>query len=151
MDAAIYHPKTTVHQFCTFSPKIGAFHPNALPFPVRINQQQSNSLKKEVPKLMVKCAKWDSASEAERKLVVGSEEGLDIEEELKRVNEKCRGIGGVVELMECLEREAIMGEDEGREAIDYSRRALIFDRSSRVFQALQKQSQTESTASAPCV
>lgn len=52
--------------------------------------------------------------------------------------EKC-GCQGMVELLECLEKEAIMGEDEGREPRDYSRRARIFDRSSRVFRALQEQ------------
>lgn len=44
----------------------------------------------------------------------------------------------MVELLECLEREAIMGEDQGREPTDYNRRAQIFDRSSRVFQALKE-------------
>ena len=56
-----------------------------------------------------------------------------------REMEKCKGCeekGGMVELMECLEREAIMGEDEGKEAIDYNRRAQIFDKSSKIFQAL---------------
>ncbi|KAL6980867.1 hypothetical protein U1Q18_022504 [Sarracenia purpurea var. burkii] len=52
--------------------------------------------------------------------------------------EKCEQGGGIVELLECLEREAIMGEDEGREATDYDRRARIFDKSSRVFQALKE-------------
>lgn len=51
----------------------------------------------------------------------------------------------MVELLECLEREAIMGEDEGREPTDYNRRAQIFDKSARVFQALKerKASSTE--------
>ena len=44
----------------------------------------------------------------------------------------------LIELLECLEREAIMGNDEGREAIDYNRRAQIFDKSSKVFQALKE-------------
>lgn len=52
---------------------------------------------------------------------------------------KCKGRRGIVELMECLEKEAIMGEDEGKEASDYNRRAQIFDNSSRVFQALKEQ------------
>ncbi|KAL8144486.1 hypothetical protein V2J09_017518 [Rumex salicifolius] len=52
------------------------------------------------------------------------------------------GGGGMVELMECLEREAIMGEDEGKDPIDYNRRAHIFAKSSMVFQAL-KQPQTD--------
>ncbi|GLT58795.1 hypothetical protein SLA2020_316610 [Shorea laevis] len=58
---------------------------------------------------------------------------------------KCGEKRGVVELLECLEREAIMGEDEGREPTDYNRRAQIFDKSARVFQALKerKASSTE--------
>ncbi|PKI46161.1 hypothetical protein CRG98_033419 [Punica granatum] len=50
---------------------------------------------------------------------------------------KCGG-QGVVELLECLEREAIMGEDEGKEPHDYNRRARIFEKSSRVFRALRE-------------
>ena len=67
----------------------------------------------------------------------------EIEEWLKlgRLEEKCGGGGkGVVELLECLEREAIMGEDEGREPTDYNRRAKIFSTSSEVFQALKQHS-----------
>lgn len=91
----------------------------------------------------LKCAKGD-------RVVVedDDEDEMNVEEELKEVSRRCRGAGGIVELMECLEREAIMGEDEGREASDYNRRALIFDRSSRVFQALKHQSQTQTTTSA---
>lgn len=54
----------------------------------------------------------------------------------ERWREKCRG-EGIIEVMECLEREAIMGEDHGREASDYNRRARIFDKSNRVFQVLK--------------
>jgi hypothetical protein len=36
-----------------------------------------------------------------------------------------------------LEKEAIMGDDVGKEPNDYNRRAKIFDKSSRVFQALK--------------
>lgn len=53
---------------------------------------------------------------------------------------KCGDRKGVVELLECLELEAIMGEDEGREPNDYNRRAQIFDKSARVFQALKERS-----------
>ncbi|KAF7147147.1 hypothetical protein RHSIM_Rhsim03G0153400 [Rhododendron simsii] len=76
----------------------------------------------------------------------------ELEEEMKSISgeidgiggrwrEKCEGGGGgggIGELMECLEREAIAGEDEGREPNDYNRRAIIFDKSSRVFQALKE-------------
>lgn len=134
MEAAISQPRTTTaHQFCAFSPKIGTFRPNALPFPVRVNQMNSSGLK------VTKCAKADG----EKKLVLENEEEFGMADELRNLNGKCGGIGGIVELMECLEREAIMGEDEGREPTDYNRRALIFDRSSRVFQALKQQSQTQ--------
>ncbi|CAK8537767.1 unnamed protein product [Lathyrus sativus] len=58
---------------------------------------------------------------------------------MMRFREKCGGERkGVVELLECLEKEAIMGDDVGKEANDYNRRAKIFDRSSRVFQALKE-------------
>ncbi|PIA38537.1 hypothetical protein AQUCO_02700027v1 [Aquilegia coerulea] len=40
----------------------------------------------------------------------------------------------LLEELEELEEEAIMGEDEGREPIDYNRRAHIFDTCSKVFQ-----------------
>lgn len=83
----------------------------------------------------MKCAK---GSEVDKILMENDE--FNMEEELIGIlNEKCKGIGGIVELMECLEREAIMGEDEGREPTDYNRRAQIFDKSSRVFQALKQQ------------
>lgn len=57
---------------------------------------------------------------------------------LGRLRDSCGGRKGVVELLECLEREAIMGEDHGREPHDYNRRAQIFDESARVFQALKE-------------
>ncbi|KAL1166676.1 hypothetical protein V6Z11_A06G212800 [Gossypium hirsutum] len=55
----------------------------------------------------------------------------------ERVSERCKGRKGMVELLECLETEAIMGEDQGRDPMDYNRRAQIFDTSSKVFQALK--------------
>ncbi|KAG6404334.1 hypothetical protein SASPL_136580 [Salvia splendens] len=139
MEAAVSHPRATYHHFSAFSPKIGAFLPNVLPLTVRINQRSNLQV--------MKCAKADSVPAAEQRLVLGNEEVSDMEEELRKLNGKCGGIGGIVELMECLEREAIMGDDEGREPTDYNRRALIFDRSSRVFQALKQQSQTLDTTS----
>ncbi|CAK9136718.1 unnamed protein product [Ilex paraguariensis] len=88
---------------------------------------------------MVECAKRGSASEIERelKLKINSEdeEWMGI---VERWRENCKERKGIVELMECLEREAIMGKDDGREPVDYNRRALIFDKSSRVFQALKE-------------
>ncbi|KAK3407714.1 uncharacterized protein LOC104420975 [Eucalyptus grandis] len=64
--------------------------------------------------------------------------------EMRNWSEKCSVQGGV-ELLECLEREAIMGDDEGKEPTDYSRRARIFDKSSEVFQAL-KERETETAS-----
>ncbi|KAL2555936.1 uncharacterized protein Fot_00675 [Forsythia ovata] len=85
---------------------------------------------------------------AVKKLIHGSEVEMKLQEEMNmeevivgsagKWKEKCRESVGVVELLECLEREAIMGEDEGKEATDYNRRAQIFDTSSRVFKALKE-------------
>ncbi|KAK7301054.1 hypothetical protein RJT34_11910 [Clitoria ternatea] len=86
-------------------------------------------------RFVVGCAKW------------GMERGLEAEEEddekkgksgMGRFRHKCGERKEVVELLECLEREAIMGEDVGKEPTDYNRRAQIFDRSSQVFQALKE-------------
>ncbi|VFQ99537.1 unnamed protein product [Cuscuta campestris] len=81
-------------------------------------------------KSAVKCG--GTGAESERKL---EEEvaGMGI---LKGDCEDGKG-GGVAEALECLEKEAIMGEDEGRKPSDYNRRAQIFDTSSRIFQALK--------------
>lgn len=69
------------------------------------------------------------------------------EEELRKmVPEMDCKESGAVEVIESLEREAIMGKDEGRDPCDYNRRALIFDKSSRVFQAL-KERETASPSS----
>ncbi|VFQ80490.1 unnamed protein product [Cuscuta campestris] len=85
-------------------------------------------------KSAVKCG--GTGAELERKLEeevagMGILKGGDCEDG------KGGGGGGVVELLECLEKEAIMGEDEGRQPADYNRRAQIFDTSSRIFQALK--------------
>ncbi|CAK7339999.1 unnamed protein product [Dovyalis caffra] len=58
--------------------------------------------------------------------------------EMGKLREKCKERKGMVELLDCLEREAIMGDDEGREPTDYNRRAQIFDKSSQVFTALKE-------------
>ncbi|TYJ15625.1 hypothetical protein E1A91_A10G195800v1 [Gossypium mustelinum] len=87
-----------------------------------------------------RCAAWDSGllAELEREL-----EAKEEEEWVKvgRLREKCKERKGTVELLECLEREAIQGEDHGREASDYNRRAQIFDKSSKVFRALKARTQ----------
>lgn len=87
------------------------------------------------------CAKCGSGSVAELERELEAEmnqEGEDWIMEMGKLREKCKERKGMVELLECLEREAIMGEDEGREASDYSRRARIFDKSSIVFAALKE-------------
>ncbi|XP_007011376.2 PREDICTED: uncharacterized protein LOC18587506 [Theobroma cacao] len=74
------------------------------------------------------------------------------EEEWMRVGklgERCKERKGVVELLECLETEAIMGEDQGKEPTDYNRRAQIFDKSSRVFQALKARSKPSESLQQP--
>ncbi|KAL2540007.1 Uncharacterized protein Adt_00985 [Abeliophyllum distichum] len=85
---------------------------------------------------------------AVKKLIHSSEVEMKLQKEMNmeevivgsagKWKENCRESVGVIELLECLEREAIMGEDEGKEATDYNRRAQIFDTSSRVFKALKE-------------
>lgn len=58
--------------------------------------------------------------------------------EIGRSREECEESKVIVELLECLEREAIMGDDEGRDPTDYNRRAQIFYKSSQVFTALKE-------------
>uniref|UniRef100_A0A6M2F1X0 Uncharacterized protein n=1 Tax=Populus davidiana TaxID=266767 RepID=A0A6M2F1X0_9ROSI len=58
--------------------------------------------------------------------------------EIGKSREECEESKGMVELLECLEREAIMGDDEGRDPTDYNRRAQIFNKSSQVFTALKE-------------
>ncbi|XP_061356057.1 uncharacterized protein LOC133300512 [Gastrolobium bilobum] len=87
------------------------------------------------------CASWCSVAELERELEAEMNTHQDEEKAsigMARFRHKCEEGNGVVELLECLEREAIMGEDVGKEPKDYNRRARIFDRSSRVFQALKE-------------
>ncbi|TKY56384.1 hypothetical protein E2542_SST20828 [Spatholobus suberectus] len=86
---------------------------------------------------VVGCANWglEREVEAEMKPHKDEEKGGS---GMARFRHKCGERKGVVELLECLEREAIMGEDVGKEPTDYNRRAQIFDRSSQVFQALKE-------------
>lgn len=88
---------------------------------------------------VVGCAKWALEREVE-----ADEMKTNVDEEkgsrrgMTRFWHKCGERKGIVELLECLEREAIMGEDVGKDPTDYNRRAQIFDRSSQVFQALKE-------------
>ncbi|XP_042511046.1 uncharacterized protein LOC122086348 [Macadamia integrifolia] len=77
-------------------------------------------------------AEEDREMKAEEWMELGFDEE---EKEEKMYGEKKKGI---VEMMEYLEEEAILGSDPGRNPTDYNRRALIFDKSSRVFQALKQ-------------
>lgn len=63
------------------------------------------------------------------------------EEELTQRRGICGGEAnrGVWELLECLEKEAIMGDDDGRDPNDYNRRAKIFDKSSKIFKNIKEQ------------
>ncbi|CAA7031998.1 unnamed protein product [Microthlaspi erraticum] len=65
------------------------------------------------------------------------------EEELTQRRGICGGEGNrrVWELLECLEKEAIMGDDDGRDPKDYNRRAKIFDKSSKIFKNIKEQSE----------
>lgn len=76
-------------------------------------------------------------TELERDLKLEEEEGGEATG-IARYRNKCGEGKDAVELLECLEREAIMGADIGKEPMDYNRRAQIFDRSSTVFQALRE-------------
>lgn len=88
--------------------------------------------------MVANCAKGEGPME---EIIITEEELMGLE----RLREKCKEEtmnGGIAELLECLEREAIMGEDEGKEPTDYNRRAQIFHKSSRVFQALKENTNT---------
>ncbi|CAH8382163.1 unnamed protein product [Eruca vesicaria subsp. sativa] len=63
------------------------------------------------------------------------------EEELTQRKSICGGEAnrGMWELLECLEKEAIMGDDDGRDPKDYSRRAKIFDKSSKIFKNIKEE------------
>ncbi|XP_010552911.1 PREDICTED: uncharacterized protein LOC104823170 [Tarenaya hassleriana] len=81
-----------------------------------------------------RCVASSSASAAAMEEIIITPE--EVEELMKR-RDKCVEKNDVPELLECLETEAIMGDDEGKYPNDYNRRAKIFDKSSRIFQALK--------------
>ncbi|CAO2816065.1 unnamed protein product [Amaranthus hypochondriacus] len=107
----------------------------------------STNSKHGLPKMMkgrIKCGKNTSLTvDLERQLHEIVNEGREWRE-MKNcckdeiISSSSSSSAELIELLECLEREAIMGNDEGREAIDYNRRAQIFDKSSKVFQALKE-------------
>ncbi|KAB2596409.1 hypothetical protein D8674_031859 [Pyrus ussuriensis x Pyrus communis] len=149
MELSLCHTKT--HNFCpsilpTRTAKTPAT-PNNLGFRPRNWQNhgailRQESLDRKKPAVAARCGDEGCSAEVESELEaeLRAEEGAEWMRE-GRWSEKC-GDRGMVELLECLEREAIMGEDEGKEPDDYNRRAQIFYKSSRVFQALKKRSQS---------
>ncbi|XP_017431076.1 uncharacterized protein LOC108338606 [Vigna angularis] len=86
---------------------------------------------------VVGCAKWGLQREAEDEMKPHEDDDKG-RNGMTRFRHNCGEGEGIAELLECLEREAIMGEDVGKDPTDYNRRAKIFDRSSQVFQALKK-------------
>ncbi|PWA98306.1 hypothetical protein CTI12_AA021200 [Artemisia annua] len=88
--------------------------------------------------LTMKCCNGDRLMRPDsiRKVEVGEECDGILDESKDDVNEK-------VELMEM---EAIMGKDDGREPMDYKRRACIFYKSSEVFQAIKDEDHAQQCA-----
>ncbi|KAL9163670.1 hypothetical protein ABFS82_06G056000 [Erythranthe guttata] len=130
MERAICQVKTA-HTFRSspilFTPKIGFLCPSTVCLRSVQNQQTVTTLR---------CSKGDSSSSVLEvdKILMEINNIVEQEQELVGTNDK---IDGIVELLECLEREAIMGEDNGTNPTDYNRRALIFDNSSKVFKAIK--------------
>ncbi|KAJ0102700.1 hypothetical protein Patl1_06781 [Pistacia atlantica] len=117
-----FYPSTTIKHSSNLCPNY--HHPPVYSFKLRQKQQQWKN----------GCVALGSDNKGEIDVMkVEEEEWLKI----GRLRDKCKERKGMVELLECLETEAIMGDDEGKEPTDYNRRAQIFDKSSRVFQALK--------------
>ncbi|KAL8192844.1 hypothetical protein R6Q57_027292 [Mikania cordata] len=88
-------------------------------------------------KLAVKCCGDGDALQVKPEDEMNREDNCVILKEEDSVsNSKKDDVNEKVELME---KEAIMGKDDGREPIDYKRRAGIFYKSSEVFQANRDQ------------
>lgn len=125
-------------QPCAMNINIPCSHTTGTNCYERFRRQQL--LIKQLRKAVVNCAKGGGPRVPEEEIIT--------EEELLgfgRLRENCKeetANGGIAELLECMEREAIMGEDEGKEPTDYNRRAQIFHKSSRVFQALKEGTNT---------
>lgn len=130
MEVSLYHINT--RNLCSILPlrKIKHHAETGLSFKV-VGKWKWGLNHEHVHGLAVKCS--GPLAEIERE--VEAEMNPEKEEWIKH---KCGERKGVVELLECLEHEAIMGDDQGREPNDYNRRAQIFDKSSRVFQVLKE-------------
>ncbi|TXG49956.1 hypothetical protein EZV62_025831 [Acer yangbiense] len=107
-----------------------------LPSSLRFKQRSNGGV------AAIRCVALGSSSSSSSPASSSSVMESEAEEEewikIGNLREKCKDQRKeTVELLECLEREAIMGDDEGKEPIDYNRRAHIFDKSSKVFQALK--------------
>ncbi|ESW08405.1 hypothetical protein PHAVU_009G042800 [Phaseolus vulgaris] len=87
---------------------------------------------------VVGCGSWSLVRELEQEFEAEMRREEGGESGMGRYRHKCREGKGVVDMLECLEKEAIMGEDEGKDPMDYNRRAHIFHASSKIFQALKE-------------
>ncbi|RDX76189.1 hypothetical protein CR513_43840, partial [Mucuna pruriens] len=128
---------SSLHKFCTCPCEI-LVCPRSVSFKVSIYWAKHSCCsivqrQKNGNGFVVGCARW--SLEREVKAHEDEEKGRS---GMGRYRHNCGEGEGVVELLECLEREAIMGEDAGKDPIDYNRRAHIFDTSSQVFQALKE-------------
>ncbi|OMO89980.1 hypothetical protein COLO4_19470 [Corchorus olitorius] len=124
-----------------------------MPSPGRSLQSHGLGLKRRFGHVAaVGCVASDSGLLAELERELEAEMKPEEEEEWRRIGRlggRCKERKGMVELLECLETEAIMGEDQGKEPTDYNRRAQIFDKSSRVFQALKEARNTAQSSQQP--
>ncbi|KAK3230366.1 hypothetical protein Dsin_002247 [Dipteronia sinensis] len=135
---ATYVYNTKAQNFSTIFPRnriqnlLGTPLPSSLRF-----RQRSNGV------AAIGCVDMGSSSSSPASSSSSSSSVMESEAEeewikIGNLREKCKDQSKeMVELLECLETEAIMGDDEGKEPIDYNRRAHIFDKSSKVFQALK--------------
>ncbi|CAJ1974537.1 unnamed protein product [Sphenostylis stenocarpa] len=105
-------------------------------------QYLAHQIKDSRGSFVVECGSWSLVRELEKELEAEMKTEECKENGMGRYKHKCREGKGVVDMLECLEKEAIMGEDVGKDPMDYNRRAHIFDRSSRIFQALKELNDT---------
>ncbi|KAF9670391.1 hypothetical protein SADUNF_Sadunf13G0063400 [Salix dunnii] len=145
METLICPTKTQLHYSTSLLSKTKPYQSFAdsftsLRFTLREKPNQGPCLAKRLNHMVaIRCANRGPVAELERDLE--AEMKLEAEDdwivEFGKLREKCEERKGIVELLECLEREAIMGDDEGIDPSDYSRRAQIFYKSSQVFSALK--------------